>query len=220
MLGNHNGLGSGDGSFTVTDAANTSKAGGAAGGAGYYTVGVGLGNLRSGSGKVGGQGGFAWSNTNYALWFVTKSGDGGRAGSGGNVVNNKGTIYAYNGDMVTNGDYTTSYYEYNKDGTITSNKLNAITKKNGDIFIPTKIFAQSGVIRETYTSNQGPLGLSKVKTGVTHSIATTYWEVKSILATQEKSNIVTGYSNGYMVNQGIGSGAGYLEAPNGTYIEN
>ena len=42
-------------------------------------------------------------------------------------------------------------------------------------------------------------------------------EVKLVLATNETSTATTGYKNGYKENQGIGSGAGYLEQSNGTY---
>ena len=127
--------------------------------------------------------------------------------------------------MITNGDYDSKYYEYDKDGNqIMENKLTVLEKQNGEKFIPTKIFAQSGVIRATYTTNQGKYMLSKVKTGdLLPEIAKNYNEVKVVIATKETKTDVTNYTNPLttnLPNQGIGSGAGYLEASNGKFEAN
>ena len=140
---------------------------------------------------------------------------GGNSGSGGEIYySNIENIFAFNGDMITNGDYDTIYYEYEKDGTQTTTKLNVYEKKDlgGKTvkFIPTKIFAQSGIIRATYTTNQGVYTLSKVKTREElPEIAKNYDEVVAVKATNEISNNpTTGYTNSLtpeLPNQGIGS---------------
>ena len=138
---------------------------------------------------------------------------GGYSGAGGEVYYSKSeNIFAYNGDMITNGDYTTTYYEYNKDGTQTTTKLKVYERDdlNGKKikFIPAKIFAQSGVIRATYRSNQGATDLSKVQVGTKPAIATSYYELQNVLATEETETAVTGYTNPLtpeLKNQGIGS---------------
>ena len=165
------------------------------------------------------------NSSNQEPWFTDRAGDGGRGGSGGIIRYSRScSIYAYNGDMVTNGNYDIDYYEYNKDGTINTNsKLKKVIRKDNKIIIPAKIFAQSGIIRETYTRNCGNFDFSKMETTLTKpSIATKWSEVVKVLATTEKSNnAVTGYTNPdgkCLANQGIGSGAGYLESSNGTFL--
>ena len=125
---------------------------------------------------------------------------GGNSGSGGEIYySNIENIFAFNGD---------------KDGTQTTTKLNVYEKKDlgGKTvkFIPTKIFAQSGIIRATYTTNQGVYTLSKVKTREElPEIAKNYDEVVAVKATNEISNNpTTGYTNSLtpeLPNQGIGS---------------
>ena len=202
------------------------------GGGGYYARGKGCSNLRIGTGVIGGMAGYPWSgdNPNGINFYLDISGNGGKAGSGGNVrYTAESQIFAYNGDMITNNDYDTLYYEYNEDGSITNKVLKvcekpSIKNENGinqivnRKFIPSKIFAQSGVIRATYTTNSGDWTLSKVKTGVAlPNKANNYSELTLITATNRVNTAVTGYTNGYMENQGIGSGAGYLEAENGKF---
>ena len=145
---------------------------------------------------------------------------GGNSGAGGEVYYSKAeNIFAYNGDMITNGDYDTTYYEYNKDGIQTETVLNVYERNdlNGKKvkFIPAKIFAQSGVIRATYRSNQGATDLSKVQIEPKPPIATSYYELKNVLATEETPTEVTGYTNSEtpeLQNQGIGSGARILRS--------
>ncbi len=150
-----------------------------------------------------------------------------KLGSGGAVTySNAENIFAFNGDMITNGDYNSDYYEYDKDGNqIMENKLTVLEKQNGDEFIPTKIFAQSGIIRATYTTNQGRFTLSKVTRQLEEGenlpeIANSRDTLKSVKATNETINITLNYNNPLtpeLPNQGIGSGAGYLEASNGSF---
>ncbi len=153
-------------------------------------------------------------------------GNGGKSGCGGVVLfSKKENIFAYNGNMITNEDYNSTYYEYNKDGARTENILHVYERKNLDgnmiKFIPIKIFAQSGIIRETYTTNQGEFTLSKVKTGdLLPEIAKNYDDVRVVIATNETETDVINYTNlltPELPNQGIGSGAGYLEASNGSF---
>ena len=114
--------------------------------------------------------------------------------------------------MITNGDYDTIYYEYNKNGTQTTTQLKVYERDdlNGKKikFIPAKIFAQSGVIRATYRSNQGETDLSKVQIGTKPAIANSYYELQNVLATNETNTPTTGYTNPLtpeLKNQGIGS---------------
>ena len=194
------------------------------GGGGYYTDGLGWSHKNKNIGKAGGQGGkwdaeTGWSGTaSYMIYLGALGGAGGNAGKGGNIrISPNAKINAYNGDRVTNEDYSSVYYEYDKNGNKLSEKLNVIQKKNGTNFIPTTIFAQSGTIRASYTTNSSLEELSKVKTGEKNNVAKSMSEVKLVLATNETSTATTGYKNGYKENQGIGSGAGYLEQSNGTY---
>ncbi len=179
--------------------------GSASGGGGYFGRGNGMAANLKGTSAIGGQNGTPHFSDD---WFKDLAGDGGQAGAGGEVyyfdINN---IFAYNGDMITNGDYNNDYFEYNEDGTIISEKkLEVITKQNNQKIIPAKIFAQSGAIRETYTTNQGIFTLSKVKIeGELPAIAKSFAEVKLVKATNREEIPTTNYSNGYMINQGIGS---------------
>lgn len=194
------------------------------GGGGYFTNGVGKSYNDKGIGRLGGQGG-KWlrhdqdSYTDLGYYVQAKGGDGGIAGKGGIIrYSSNAIIYAYNGNMITNSDYTTEYYSYTKDGNITNTKLSIMTKLNGEQFVPLTIFAQLGIIRETYTTNSTQAELDKITVGNTkYTPISTVSDAMSILATNETTTPVTGYSNGYMLNQGIGSGAGYLESTNGTY---
>lgn len=149
----------------------------------------------------------------YICYLTLEEEPGGNSGAGGEVYySNAKNIFAYNGDMITNEDYTTIYYDYGEDGTGTSTALKVY--KRDDIngkkvkFIPAKIFAQSGVIRATYRSNQGATDLSKVQIEPKPEIATSYYELKNVKATNEMKTEVTGYTNPEtpeLYNQGIGS---------------
>ena len=138
---------------------------------------------------------------------------GGNSGAGGQIYYSKvENIFAFNGDMITNGDYDTVYYEYDKDGNQTKTVLRVYEREdlNGKMvkFIPAKIFAQSGVIRATYRSNQGETDLSKVQLETKPAVATSYYDLENVLATEETSTNVTRYINSLtpeLSNQGIGS---------------
>ncbi len=192
-------------------------------GGGYFYRGRSVQNVKKGTGAIGGQGGCSWGGGDKARWYSDRGGSGGNAGSGGIVrVSSQAQIFAYNGDMITNGDYETKYYEYNKDGTKTNQILNVITKQNGEKFIPCKIFAQTGICRATYTTNQGQFSLKKITRTLTNgetlpAVTNSYESLTAVRATDEKNIAITNYTNGYKPNQGIGSGAGYLEISNGTY---
>lgn len=186
------------------------------GGGGYYTSAKGRFYSTSGIGKLGGQGGkwpYDGNNSGLGQFFnLAKAGDGGQAGAGGKIkYNDISKIYAYNGDTITNGDYSTKFYEYNLDGTKITNILEVLTKKDGTKFIQTKIFAQTGVIRETYTTNLNTSEISKIQTGSIPNLATGVGDAANVLATDRTNTETTIYG------QGIGSGAGYLEKSNGTF---
>lgn len=193
-------------------------------GGGYFYRGKSVQSVQKGTGAIGGQGGCSWGQSDREFWYSDRGGSGGNAGNGGTVrVSSQSQIYAYNGDMITNGDYSTVQYEYDKDGTKINQVLNVITKQNGEKFIPCKIFAQTGLCRVTYTTNQGQFSFAKVTRPLAAGeilpvVANSYASLVSVKATDEKNIEKTNYTNGYMPNQGIGSGAGYLEISNGTYI--
>ncbi len=146
-------------------------------------------------------------------FWNTRGGAGGKSGAGGKVYySNAENIFAFNGDMITNNDYETKYYEYDKDGNQTNTVLKVYERQNtnGETiqFIPAKIFAQSGTIRATYRSNQGATDLSKVQIENDYKIAKSYYELQNCLATPETEIVVTGYTNPLakeLPNQGIGS---------------
>ena len=132
-------------------------------------------------------------------------------------------IFAYNGDRVTNGNYSTTYYDYAEDGAQMASTVNVITRKDGKQMIPLKIFAQAGVIRTTYTTNSNEDELKKIVGGTTEThLAGTNTnllsQIKCLVATPRKTQTPIPYNSDYANNQGIGSGAGYLESGNGSLI--
>ena len=179
--------------------------------------------------QVGGQGGLMHYLNGY---FTT--GSGGKAGNGGNVVVSKDSkVYAYNGDRITNGDYSSPIYDYDKDG----NRLSStcyVLKKHGtnEQTSPIKIFAQNGILREVrYTNfdwgNKPTTGwnyfysifgdqLEQSVKSITKP--TSYETAENCLIRTEKNVGTTGYTNPETKDcYGIGSGAGYMEVSNGTY---
>ena len=187
---------------------------------GYFTCGNGLVADTVKTSVVGGQGGNPCypGGTDELNWYKDYCGAGGNSGAGGYIQYSKqDNIFAFNGDMITIEDYTTTYYEYDKDGVQTNTVLNIYERKNlnGNTikFIPTKIFSQSGIIRKTYTTNQGEFTLSKVIRKLNENeklpdIAKKASEVVAVLATEETKTAVTGYTNPLtpeLKNQGIGS---------------
>lgn len=189
----------------------------ASSGGGYFGSGFGRVATAKGSSRIGGMSGSPhWGSE----WFKDVAGNGGSSGCGGIITyQNADNIFAFNGDMITNGDYDTPYYEYDKDGNKTGTVLHVYERNdlNGKKvkFIPTKIFAQSGGIRKTYTTNQSKFTLDKVTRELNlgeklPSIAQNYDDVLVIVATNETDTPTTGYTNPETLeleNQGIGSGA-------------
>lgn len=112
---------------------------------------------------------------------------------------NECKIYAYNGDMITTNDYDQIYYEYDENGNITDIEMQKVMRLDGKTIIPAKIFAQAGIIRPTYITNQWTLPV------------TMDGELELVKITERTVNNITNYG------QGIGSGAGNLESSNGTY---
>ena len=137
------------------------------------------------------------------------------------------------GDMITDGKYD-NIYEYDKNGTKTSNLLIPIKNSIGDKLIPAKIFAQDGILRGVYKTNAWwgikqnytfeyfkKLFGDKVSGEVENvKIANSIDELELICVRKEfvDDNFKTKYINPTTkTSQGIGSGAGYIELDNGTY---
>ena len=183
---------------------------------------------------VGGQG--ATYGVNDGNTWYSCSASGGIAGKGGTIkVSETAKIYAYNGDRITNDDYETIYYEYNKDGNKTSEKLNVLNKKNGSKFIEASIFAQAGILRKIYIVNCGwgtkenhnydfyrsVLG-DKIMISSNDSIKRPVGVTTRANILMRDESISNSYKTGYTNPEtgkcyGIGSGAGYIETSNGTY---
>lgn len=178
---------------------------------------------------VGGQGGVFYNNNGYF-----PSGSGGKAGNGGNVkVSSTAKVYAYNGDRITNDDYTTPIYDYDKDGNVLSTTCYVLTKYGTEQKTsPIKIFAQSGILRNVYYTNldwgrKPTTGYdyfysifgNQIEASVKNIIRpTNYDEVGNYLIRAERNVGTTGYINPETQDcYGVGSGAGYMEVSNGTY---
>jgi len=139
---------------------------------GYGSIGSSGGYYSKGSARSNGlvayfnQGGMWFGNSE---WYRDFSGSGGTAGAGGQIYyKSLDKINAYNGDRITNKDYTTIYYEYNPEGTLTKEIAKVVQKQNGEKFIPAKIFAQAGTIRATYHTNQHMSQEECSKRGITY----------------------------------------------------
>mgnify|MGYP006988653597 FL=1 len=142
-------------------------------------------------------------------WYRDFSGSGGTAGAGGQIYyKNLDKINAYNGDRITNKDYTTTYYEYNLDGTLTKEIAKVVQKQNEAKFIPAKIFAQAGTIRATYHTNQHMSQEECSRRGITYC-GDASGKTVNVKMTNQTTTEKTKYG------QGIGSGAGNLEQSNG-----
>lgn len=129
---------------------------------------------------------------------------GGIAGTGGTIrASNNANIYSYNGNLYT-------------DGTSYNNGLNQCP-----------IYLQAGIVTAKYTYN--------INYGGSQSYLLFELQLKSASSTSTKSGYKnmkyndTNVSNRYitknvvltnidMLEQGVGSGAGYIEVSNGTYI--
>ena len=155
-------------------------------------------------------------------------GSGGVAGKGGKIkVSSNATIYAFNGDRITNNDYTATNVNYDASGKLSNGK----TDGTGD-FIEAKIYAQAGLLRDVYciTAKWGEkpnhnYAYFRSIFGDTCSITGDFTNptahdenYKNVNVRQARNITPLSYINSITNNcQGIGSGAGYMEVSNGTY---
>lgn len=167
-------------------------------GGGYYKGSLSVTQNSDLTTKYGGMSGSSW-------WTGHLAGDGGVAGSGGDVkVAGTAKIYAFNGNRYTDGT------EYN----------------NGEN--EAVIYFQNGInIERGYTSKSKEGGMTDSesyaifhKTNDQSAVAKTgyinhYFDDKS--ASIKRVTINDLLINVELSNQGIGSGAGYIELSNGTY---
>ena len=173
------------------------------GGGGYFSCGYGRVNTNLGFAAIGGQGSGAchWVNNTTKVWWNDHAGSGGTGGAGGNVtVSDEAEVYAYNGDMITEGTHD-GIYAYDEFGNKTAKRLEKVIKPNKQEIVPCPIFAQAGIRRDVYIAN--------------FSTAENYKDLRNDLDTTYIT-VMTPTSYGY----GIGSGAGYRESGNGTYSIN
>ena len=171
-------------------------------GGGYYSK----GSTASGIRAFFNQGGM-WYGIDEQ-YYRDIAGSGGIAGEGGRVGYSDLTkIHAYNGDMITNGTHSSTHYVYDIEGNRGAVITERVTKPNGQTIIPAIIYAQTGVVREVYKSNQH----------MTADECTTYRVPLHLKGNAPinvqiipRRNIAT-----TIYGQGIGSGAGYIESSNG-----
>lgn len=185
----------------------------------YYQMGItSTYNIQSSKQAFFNQGGFWTAKDNGDIqYFMDHSGCGGDAGAGGSVYYSDPTkIFAYNGDMITNGQYNQAF-DYAPDGTKGAVITDKVLKEGttDKYIIPAKIFAQSGVIRAKYDTNQHMSDAEAAAHGVTPCTAVDTTKIAKVADGGETPT--TGYTNGFRENQGIGSGAGNLEKSNGTF---
>lgn len=193
----------------------------------YYTHGLTNSYNKNNVGAyTGGQGGM-WGGK----WVRFSAGSGGIAGNGGNIKISQlaeEKLEVYNGDANTTGDHTQQIPEFTvilKDFSATDSTkisdtiqvsgsyLSNVTLNLGDkvkTITPTKIFAQTGICRETFQVSQEGYTYDINKTiGNLSANDGTGYVVYQCLSTPAKN--IDYYRSG------IGSGAGYYENSNGTY---
>lgn len=149
------------------------------------------------SGVIGGGGAY----NNFEGWSYTNSGDGGVAGKGGTIrVSSNSKIYAFNGNRYTDG---TAY----NDG---ANQC-PIYAQNGELLaIRVSLGWWTNEKNEYYSKILGrTINYSKTRDDGTKMIV--YLRDKESCQKLSYTNSKNGS------NQGIGSGAGYIELDNGTY---
>ncbi len=222
----------------ISGIADGTYRGGGDDGASYFTIGlmnrwqyINGTNSKITEPKVGGQGAVFYGRAGY---FPSSSG--GKAGNGGTVkVSKTAKVYAYNGDRITDGDYTTPIYDYDKDGNKLGSTCYVLTKYGTTNKVsPIKVFAQNGILRNVYYTNldwgrKPTTGYDyfysifgeQTEASVRNMIRPTcYDEVENHLIRAERTINKTGYINPETNDcYGIGSGAGYMEVSNGTYEE-
>ncbi len=190
----------------------------ASGGAGYYSgVTCGTSWELHKIGYVGGQGGIWDSPTSFQRdwWLTSKAGDGGMAGEGGYIrVSEVSQVFAYNGGFSVLEPGVESYSwecSINEDeqtsSSLKGDSMKEIIRQDLKRIFPSFIFAQYGVIRETYATNVSEHEVSKVKinTGSSIKLIEHTAEAESVLASYAKKIEVSSYNNGVLPNQGIGS---------------
>ena len=125
---------------------------------------------------------------------------------GGKVkVSSLAKIYAYNGDMITDGSSYSGVTGYMPDGTSTGVALSVIEKNNGTKIIPLQIFGQAGISRAVYEANYKTITKSA--------------DLENKVIKPEQTIVKSGYKHPDTESVfGVGSGAGYVETSNGTYV--
>ncbi len=190
-------------------------------GGGYYSFfkALGQGDYESWFGEGG---------CHYALFWST-AGSGGTAGQGGIVKYSLAAeINSYNGNMITEDefDYDTPYYEYDKDGKYLDGTSERETKVASVVtfinnpskkIIPAKIFIQDGIRRAVYDNLCYMSEERKQKYGVSGEIPADKIKNSSQDGKIQNVRIIDEELNVTHSQQGIGSGAGYIEVSNGTY---
>ncbi len=157
-------------------------------------------------GAVGGQGGCVLQSASYAnvdKWLRSKAGDGGQAGAGGFItVSPSAIIFAYNGGVGTDDEGGSSFVwscnltEAGCTESVKKGEMNLILRCDGAQLYPCFIFAQSGIIRETYATNQNEIELSKIKVqDSTVTLTEHEYDAENFLATFAEKTTVTNYSN-------------------------
>lgn len=174
----------------------------------YGTVEVNSGYGEDASGNVAGKGGYAGIHvpegaTLNLYGTGTLTAIGGNAGAGGNIkVSSNSKIYAYNGNLYTDGtDYENGLNQcpiYLQAGIVTA-KYNYNSEYGGPESY--KLFELILISNQSITEKSG------YKNNKYDSIETSKKYVT-------KNSVLTNIDMSY---QGVGSGAGYTEVSNGTY---
>lgn len=189
-------------------------------GGSYYCLGPSTSLVRANYNQ-GGM--FSYPNSG---WQRDHSGDGGTAGSGGNITYDKmSNIHAYNGNQITEKDfdYSVNYYGYNEDGTLknTGIPLKVITRSDNTKMIPAYIYAQDGIFRAVYKTNQHMQKEDCEKYKCSFFVKGGNYHTESVKISNERNTNNVGYVDSITgITQGIGSGAGNLEKSNGSFTQN
>ena len=183
-------------------------------GGGYFLGGEGISNGNNLNRATLVYGGFANQGAHGSLTGIPPeyshmSGSGGQAGNGGNVkVSSSARIYAFNGNLFTDGtDYQNGINQcpiYSQLG-VKVEKYKYIDKSKTDLFTieleeAQKSINKSGYVNEIYNEKE------EYKTNKLLNINTKLKITGNSLLTNVDMSL-----------QGVGSGAGYIETSNGTY---
>lgn len=170
-------------------------------GSGYFSkseeVTIVMPNFQMYGGALGGGGAYNL----YAYWSFSSGGDGGVSGKGGIVkVSQNATIEAYNGNKYTNGSNVEYCPIYIQDGKLLeiTTPLGFWTEQDNKYY--SALFKTNINFETTWGKENIESGVGKLRDdSIDESLKLSY------------INPVT------KSNQGIGSGAGYIELSNGTY---